>query len=856
MEVQGSDLRTEATALAYVARKLFPWHAVYFLLVGVNLLTLTASLYVQRGMSRMHSDTVAVGQQWERRSDQYARLGQLAKALNAPGHTVLTSQEPQREAVRARNAFDAFIQELDQARSKLKNDPALAQLLLRRQLDELQTTATMMVAETDQIFGHFAAKQLDTVRDSMARLDDLYGEITVRLFALQHDTHVVQREDVGQQEAQATTFTQQQALLIGIVTLLVMMVTLYGYRLSTQEMVAEQENAHWVTTLERNEARLHNIVSSVPHSVTFQYRQTPDGSAAFSYVSLCSSTTLGVDASVTLNDPASLADLLHTDDRPAFAHAISESARLLLPWRWEGRMVTRNGTCKWMQGTATPQSQTNGDILWDGLFVDTSEQKQREEELRKSEERFALAMEGAGDGLWDWDVGSNDLYISPRLKNTLGYRDAVVRTVNDFAAQVHAEDRDRVIQAVREYLGEKTRFDVEYRVKMGDGQYLWVQSRGQGVWDEAGKPVRMVGSMRDISKSKQIDRVLRASEERFRFLCAASPVGIFETDTSGACTYINPQLCEIAGLTSGQAKDDTLTNAIVEEDKASVLEDWQACVWDGRNFSREYRYQHASGEIRWVHRQAVAVYGEDSRLRGYVGTVEDITDRKQAEAVQQRYLQDMEEARTRIEEQTVFLQVQAKELSEATQRAEQASQTKSEFLATMSHEIRTPMNGVIGMTGLLLDTDLTSQQREFAEIIKGSGEALLSIINNILDFSKVEAGKMDIEVMDFDLRSAVEETLELLATKAQEKGLELAHFLPADVPTAVRGDPGRLRQILLNLVSNALKFTEHGEVTVRVTRAYDVSTLTLVRFAVSDTGIGIAPDRLDRLFQAFSQAGW
>ncbi len=699
---------------------------MYFLLVGLNLLTLTASLYIQRD-SRVYSDTVAVGQQWEQRSDQYARLGQLAKDLNAPGHAVLTSQDPEKEAARARNtrSMPSF-RNLVRHANKLKNDSALAQLLLRRQFDELQSTAITMMAEADQVFGHFAVKQFDNARESVIRLDRVYGEITARLFTLQSDAHVIQRDHFTQPGGQTTTFRQQHAVVIGTLTLLVMMATLYGYRLAKQETAAEQEKAHRLTALERSEARLQHIVSSFPNNVMFQYRQTPDGSAAFSYVSPRSSIVFGVDASVTFNNPASLADLIHTDDRTAFAHSISESARLLLPWRWEGRMVTRDGTIRWVQGTATPHRQTNSDILWDGLFVDNSEQKQSGETLLKS-------------------------------------------------------------------------------------------------------------------------------EERFRLLCAASPVGIFETDTRGVCTYINPQLCEIAGLTSGQAKDDTLTNAIVEEDKAAVLEDWQVCVRDGRNFSREYRYQHASGETRWVHRRAVAVYGEDGRLRSYVGTVEDITDRKQAEAVQQRYLQDMEEARTRIEEQTVFLQVQAEELSEAMQRAEQASQTKSEFLATMSHEIRTPMNGVIGMTGLLLDTELTPQQREFAEIIKGSGEALLSIINNILDFSKIEAGKMEIEVMDFDLRLAVEETLELLATKAQEKGLELVHLLPADVPTAVRGDPGRLRQVLLNLVSNALKFTEHGEVTVRVTREYDVSTLTLVRFAVSDTGIGISPDRLDRLFQSFSQ---
>ncbi|WOD39063.1 response regulator [Nodosilinea sp. E11] len=331
---------------------------------------------------------------------------------------------------------------------------------------------------------------------------------------------------------------------------------------------------------------------------------------------------------------------------------------------------------------------------------------------------------------------------------------------------------------------------------------------------------------------QQLQATLRLQERAM----AASNNGIVITDATqpdNPIIYVNPSFERITGYSAAEAvgrNSRFLQNGHTEQAGLHIL---RQSLAEGKDCTVEVINYRKNNESFWNQLSISPICDPEGQITHFVGIQTDICDRKRSEAQLHRHLYELEQARC---------------------AAEAANQAKSEFLAMMSHEIRTPMNAVIGMTSLLLDTALTDQQRDFVETTRNAGDALLTIINDILDFSKIESGKLDLETQPFNLRTCLEEALDLLSTKASEKGLELAYLLPAEVPLHLLGDVSRLRQVLVNLVGNAIKFTSQGEVIVTVTsqrtRADDQITLQV---AVKDTGIGIPADRLDRLFQPFSQ---
>ena len=357
--------------------------------------------------------------------------------------------------------------------------------------------------------------------------------------------------------------------------------------------------------------------------------------------------------------------------------------------------------------------------------------------------------------------------------------------------------------------------------------------------------IRVLSSQAAISiDNARLYSDLERNEEKYRTLFEDSRDAIFVMTPDAQILDINQATLDLFGYRREEMLTTGLSDIGVQLDQFAAFQ--RIINEHGSVRDYEVNLRRKNGTIMECLLTATLRRGEDGEPIAYQGILRDITDRKRAERLLEEYSRDLE---LKVDERTA-------EVERARQDAEAANAAKSIFLASMSHEIRTPMNGIIGMTGLLLGTNLTHEQRDFAEVIRNSGETLLTIINDILDFSKIESGKMDLEYLPFNVRECIESALDLVVTRATEHHLDLAYIVDDDVPQRIYGDVTRLRQILLNLLSNAVKFTESGEVVITVSRDRETEAIGLrnyLHFTVRDTGIGIPKDRMDRLFSSFSQ---
>ncbi len=444
---------------------------------------------------------------------------------------------------------------------------------------------------------------------------------------------------------------------------------------------------------------------------------------------------------------------------------------------------------------------------------DLMERKDAEKALRESEERYRGLVEVSPDAILVHREGKI-IFVNSTGLELLGA--ASIEAVLGLQVKVLAPEE--------EDFGEVTPAARAFRLRRLDGQTLEVEAVAAAFSYQDSAAVQMV--IRDVSAARRQSELLAASERRFRSLFENVAEGVYQSSVDGKILEANSALVRMLGY---ESLDELKAMDIARDLYAEAAERGEATrvlAVAGMMNNRELRLRRKDGSILTVLENARAVAGPDGAIAYYEGTLTDISQLKAAEET----------------------------LMAARDQALHVSRMKSEFLANVSHEIRTPMNGIIGMTDLLGDTPLSSEQREYTDAVKRSAQYLLNIINDILDFSKIEAGRLELESIDFDLRECVEDVIELLADKAQEKELALFADIDLKMPTRFLGDPYRIQQVITNLLGNAIKFTHRGEVTVRVHyRAPQQSGQARLVIEVEDTGIGVPVEMREKLFQPFMQ---
>jgi PAS domain S-box-containing protein len=535
----------------------------------------------------------------------------------------------------------------------------------------------------------------------------------------------------------------------------------------------------------------------------------------------------------------------------------------------EHHWLTRTGErrfIRWVYTLLTDRRQDAEYVIATG--VDITEEREARLALSASEARYRDLFENAHDLIQSVDMHGRFLYVNRAWKRALGYADEQIKDLTLWDV-IHPDSLEQCRQKFQTLLATGTLPFVEVKFRTRTGETLLLEGSTSCSYNEQGQPVATRGIFRDVTERKRAEAELARQNRRAQIVSEMTlkirqslELGVILQTTvqevqkiiQADRTFIYQLTPETTGQVVAEARLDHIPTMVGREaawhrciqTELAWCQQGQPLVMDDVRTLALTPEPHALWQNLQVQAQLVVPLMWKEKLWGLL-----VCHQCQTARVWSSFEQDL---LTQIADQVGVALTQAyliQELEQARQAAEEASRIKSAFLANMSHEIRTPMNAVLGMTGLLLDTPLNAEQRDFVNTIRISGDTLLNLINEILDLSKLEAGQVQLEELDFEILTVVEEVVELLAPQAHIKGLEIAALVNPQTPSWVRGDATRLRQVLMNLVSNAIKFTDQGEVVIRVQPG---AQAPWVEFSVSDTGIGIPPEVQARLFRPFTQA--
>ena len=591
-----------------------------------------------------------------------------------------------------------------------------------------------------------------------------------------------------------------------------------GIVIFTEDITKQREVAD---RLALSEERFRQLADSAPVGI---YQGDLTGHCFYVNPKYCEIAGITADQAMGLG----YQNAFHPEDLPRMLKEFLTAAAAGREFVCDCRFLRPDGSTRWVLSRASPYRDVQGNIVgYVGTNEDVTKQRRAAAVLQESLERFRTLTENAPVGIYISDNEGACSYVNQRWSQLTGLS-AEDAYGDGWSQALHPDDRARMYAAWAEITRDGSNASMEYRFMHKDGTVIWVSGHAVARRDAAGQRIGYLGTITDITAIKEAEaRIQHASlalEQQKFALDQHAIVAI--TDTRGAITYVNDKLCALSGYTRAEliGQNHRLLNS-GHHPREFFLEMY-GTITRGEVWHGEIRNRARNGKFFWVATTLVPLKGKDGRLEQYIAIRADITGLKETE----------------------------QELKVARDHALDASRLKSEFLATMSHEIRTPMNGIIGMTELLMDSPLSDDQRQMGQIIGTSAESLLTIINDILDFSKIEAGKIRMTMADFDLRQLVDDTLAILALRAATKGLELECDLDPALPAFLQGDAGRIRQVLMNLAGNAVKFTEKGGVVVRLRTEPAAPGRFAFRLEVQDTGIGITPDQQSRLFQPFTQA--